>query len=100
MSLSPHNYYILSADLVRFEFHVGITRTSSLMNSCMVVSLSVITATYDAENHQVLLTAAVLAHKVCFIDFTLSAVVPEHISFASASAIMGLNGVDGIYGLY
>ena len=33
------------------------------MNSCAVVSLSVITAgtTYDAENRQVLLTAAVLA---------------------------------------
>ena len=40
------------------------------MNSCAVVSLSVITAgaSYDTKNHQVLLTAAVLASKVCFVD--------------------------------
>ena len=49
-------------------------RTSSLINSCTVVSLSVITAeaTYDAENHQILLTATVLASDVCFVDFQLS----------------------------
>ena len=71
------------------------------MNSCAVVSLSVITAgaTYDGENHQVWLTAAVLASEVYFIDLHFP-VAPEHIFFASASATVGLNGIDEIYGLY
>ena len=38
--------------------------------------------------HQVLLTAAVLASEVCF-NFP---VAPEHISFASTLATMGLTG--------
>ena len=44
------------------------------MNSCAVVSLSVMTigAADEGETHQVLLITAFLASGVCFVEFQLS----------------------------